>query len=81
VNDATIRDELFATLTAVAPEADPTTADPTAPLQDELDLDSMDMLNVIAALSERLGVDVPERDYDQLTTIDGFVAYLQRVTA
>ena len=60
----------------VAPEVDITDADPDALLQDEFDLDSMDFLNLVTTLHSETGIDVPERDYPQLATIGGFVAYL-----
>ena len=63
-------------LRRIAPEVDLTGADPRAPLQDLFDLDSMDFLNLIAAVHEETGIDVLERDYPRLTTIDGFVTYL-----
>ena len=37
------------------------------PLRDQVDLDSMDWLNVIVGLHERFAVDIPEADYAQLT--------------
>jgi acyl carrier protein len=50
-------------------------------LRDQLDIDSMDFLNFVIALHERLGVDVPERDYPQLATFDGCVEYLAAAPA
>jgi acyl carrier protein len=47
-----------------------------ARLQEDLELDSMDVLNVMAALSERTGVDIPEADYPRLATIGGAADYL-----
>jgi len=64
-------------LHGIAPEADLTDVDPDAPLQEELDLDSMDFLNLVTALHDETGIDVPERDYPQLATISGFVAYIE----
>ena len=46
------------------------------PLRDQVDLDSMDFLNFLVRLHEKLGVDVPEADYAKLVTLDDFVAYL-----
>jgi acyl carrier protein len=63
-------------LSDIAPETDPSDVDPTEDLRDELDLDSMDELNMITRVSERLGIDVPENDYPQMRTLDGAVAYL-----
>ena len=50
-------------------------------LQDEIELDSMDFLNLVTALYEETGIDVPERDYPRLSTVDGFVAYVAQATA
>lgn len=47
-----------------------------ADLRQDLDLDSMDLVNLTAALSERLGADIPERDYALLDTIGACAAYL-----
>ena len=64
------------TLTRIAPEIDPASIDARANFREQLDLDSMDFLNFVLALHERLGVDIPEADYPQLYTLDGAVAYL-----
>jgi acyl carrier protein len=71
-----LRTLLLDVLSDVAPETDPAAVDPTEDLRDELDLDSMDELNMITKVSERLGIDVPEDDYPKLRTLDGAVAYL-----
>lgn len=68
------------TLAEIAPEVDPTTIDPTADLRVDLDLDSMDFLNLVIGVHERTGVDIPEQDYPRLATLDGFVAYLAAAT-
>lgn len=60
----------------IAPEADLTDVDPDGLLQEEVDLDSMDFLNLVTALHEESGIEVPERDYPELATINGFVAYI-----
>ena len=60
----------------VAPEVDLAGLPPDADFREELDLDSMDFLNLVDALHERTGVDIPERDYPQLASIDGCVAYV-----
>jgi acyl carrier protein len=76
-----LRDVVLDALTNIAPEADPATLDPGEDLREELDLDSMDELNLITALCERLGIDIPEGDYPQLRTLDGAVDYLARRTS
>ena len=60
----------------IAPEVDLDEVDPDAPLQESMDLDSMDFLNLVTALHEATGIEVPERDYPSLATITGFVDYV-----
>lgn len=71
-----IRAAVVEALTRVAPEIDPRALQGDTVLRQELDLDSMDLLNVMIALHETLGVDVPEQDYAKLSTLDGAVDYL-----
>ena len=47
--------------------------------RDQLDLDSMDLLNFVIGLHTALGVDIPEADYSKLATLDGCVDYLAGV--
>lgn len=68
--------QIAAVLATIAPEADLTTADPALPMREQLDLDSMDFLRLLAGLGARLGVDVPERDYPACATLAGLERYL-----
>ena len=68
-------------LRGIAPEVDRAGVDPGAPMQEELDLDSMDFLNLVTALHDETGIDGPERDYPLLGTVDGFVAYVAAARA
>lgn len=76
MNTDELRDLIIEVLSDIAPETDPSDVDPTEDLREELDLDSMDELNMITKVSERLGIDVPEKDYPQMRTLEGAVAYL-----
>jgi acyl carrier protein len=60
----------------IAPETDASRLDPKAELREELDIDSMDFINLITALSERLKIDIPEIDYPKLATFAQTVDYL-----
>lgn len=60
----------------VAPEADLDEVGAGETLQEALDLDSMDFLNFVVGLHEATGLEVPERDYPQLSTVEGCVTYL-----
>ena len=71
-----IRNVVFRCLGEIAPEADPEQLKPDVPFRDQLDLDSMDLLNVLIAIHKELGVEIPERDYPKLATLEGCVDYL-----
>ncbi len=73
---AEVQSAVIAALSSVAPEADAQAIDPKQPLREQLDLDSMDFLNFIMALHGSLGIDVPERDYAKLSTLESCVEYL-----
>ncbi|HET6954108.1 MAG TPA: acyl carrier protein [Acidimicrobiales bacterium] len=66
-------------LHGIAPEVDLDLVDPAAPLQEEAELDSMDFLNLVTALYEETGIEVPERDYPLIATVDGFVAHVSEL--
>jgi acyl carrier protein len=76
VNEERAREVMLRALAEIAPDADLGTIDPATPLGEQLDLDSIDLFNLIVLVAERTGVEVPERDYPQLATLDGAVAYL-----
>ncbi len=79
------RDELRATvlrtLGEIAPEADLSTLEPDVSFRDQLDVDSMDLLNFAIALHAALHVDIPETDYPKLETLNGCVEYLAAAAA
>ena len=78
MNENELRDVVCSALGEIAPEVDFVSLPGDTDLREELELDSMDFLNFVAVLHERTGVDVPERDYPQLVSIDTCVAYLSR---
>ena len=71
------REAVFAVLARIAPELAPAAIVPDKPLRDQVDLDSMDWLNVLVALHEQLGIDIPEADAGRLVTLDDIVEYLK----
>ena len=71
-----LRAALLQAIASVAPEADLGKLKGDVELRPELDLDSMDFLQVVTRLGEALHLDIPESDYAQLATLDGCVAYL-----
>jgi acyl carrier protein len=61
---------------AIAPEADATGLGDKQDIRRALDLDSIDFTNLIVALHDHTGVDIPEADYHHFFTLAGASAYL-----
>lgn len=77
MHEAQLRNTVLAILQSIAPEVEPAGLDAAAPLREQIDLDSMDYLNFIVGLHEKLHVDIPESDYRRLVSLNDIVAYLQ----
>lgn len=58
-------------------EADFDGLDSDQPLRDQLDLDSMDFLDIVMELRKRHQLQIPEEDYPQLATLTSCVNYLE----
>jgi acyl carrier protein len=76
---AQIRADFLADLTDVAPDLDPASIGDDDHLQDDLGLDSMDFLNLVAALHRRFGLPIPEADYPRLATPAKAVGYIEEM--
>ena len=70
------RQTILDAIVKVAPDVDPDSLPPDVDFREEAELDSMDFLGVLTAVQEATGIDVPETDYSQITTIDRFAEYL-----
>lgn len=76
MNEDEIRDAVTTALADAAPHIDATVVAPTADFHEELELDSLDFLQLVERLAELTGVEVPERDYGELTSIETTAAYV-----
>lgn len=76
MTDGQIKAAIFKVLSQIAPEADLSKLPPDESIREALDIDSFDHLNLLIGLHEDLGVDIPEADYGQLTTLADIVKYL-----
>jgi acyl carrier protein len=61
----------------ILPDEDLTALEPDKPLRDQLELDSMDFLDLIMELRKRYKIEVPESDYPQLVSLNSTVEYLE----
>lgn len=73
----TLAEEVLATLCKIAPDVDPRMVDRATPLPDQLDLDSMDYQNLLAALSTRYAIQIAETDIPRLRSIDDLTSYIE----
>lgn len=60
----------------VAPDVDPGELVDGARLRQDLELDSLDFLRVLETINQAAGVDIPERAYGDVATVDGLVRYV-----
>ena len=58
-------------------DADFDSLDPDKPLRDQLDLDSMDFLDIVMELRKRYKLQIPEDEYPELATLNSCVNYLE----
>ncbi len=65
----------------IAPDEDLSGLAPDVRLREQIELDSMDFLDIVMELRKRYGVNVPEEDYKELATLDGCVRYLHPLLA
>lgn len=72
-----IKTVVLAIIAEIAPDEDLSDIKSDVPFRDQVELDSMDFLDIVMELRKRYGIEVPEDDYQELATLDGSVAYLE----
>jgi len=60
----------------IAPDEDLTDLKSEVRLRDQLELDSMDFLDIVMELRKQHGIEVPEADYPNLASLDSCAEYL-----
>ena len=80
MNETDLRGVVAAALEEVAPGSRLEEIDADEDFVYELDIDSMDFLNFVIAVHERTGIEIPERDYPKLSSLNKAMAYLQGAT-
>ena len=60
----------------IAPDEDLSNLKPDVRLRDQVQLDSMDFLDIVMELRKRYGLEVPEADYGHLASLDSSAEYL-----
>ena len=73
---ADVRQIVIDIIADIAPDEDVTNIDDKKSLREQLDLDSMDFLDIVMELRKRHKVEVPQEDYPKLASLESCVAYL-----
>ena len=74
---AEIRVEILDILSDIAPDEDLGNLDDATPFREQLELDSMDFLDIVMELRKRHRIQIPEEEYNQLASMSSTVTYLE----
>lgn len=77
MTDAEIREEILDILSDIAPDEDLSTLADDRPFREQLELDSMDFLDIVMELRKRHRIQIPEGDYKELASMASTVNYLR----
>jgi acyl carrier protein len=77
MNREEIQTAVLDIIQTVAPDEDLSGLKPDVKLREQIELDSMDFLDIVMELRKRYGVHVPEAEYKELATLAGCVGYLE----
>ena len=72
-----VRRAVVSILEDIAPDADLSSIKDDVTLREQMDLDSMDFLDIVMELRKRFNIEVPESDYQELVSMDSCIQYLQ----
>ena len=74
---AEIREEVLEILRDIAPDEDLSVLNDDVRFREQLELDSMDFLDIVMELRKRHRIQIPEDDYIHLASMNSTVAYLE----
>ena len=76
---AEIREEIIDILGDITPDEEFSQLKDEVPFREQLELDSMDFLDIVMELKKRYRVQIPEEDYGHLASMNSTVAYLEPI--
>jgi acyl carrier protein len=74
-----IREEVISILQDIAPDEDMSGLDDQTTFRDQLEMDSMDFLDIVMELRKRYRIQIPEEDYPELASMESTVNYLEPI--
>jgi acyl carrier protein len=76
MNEDEIKKNIFQLLKKIAPDTEPSVLKPDENIRETLGIDSFDALQFIIALNEKLGIEIPEKDYGKTNTLRDLLPYI-----
>jgi acyl carrier protein len=77
MNSEQIRPVILDILKRIAPDEDLSNLQDDVPFREQMELDSMDFLDIVMELRKQYRVQIPEEDYENLISMDSTVSYLE----
>jgi acyl carrier protein len=72
-----VRTAIIEIINDILPEGDCAVVNPDLKLRDQLELDSMDFLDIVMELRKQYKIQIPEEDYPKLATLSSCIEYLE----
>ena len=79
MNTDQIRQVILNILCRIAPDNDLSRLRDEVPFREQMELDSMDFLDIVMELRKRYRIQIPEEDYLQLASMNSTVTYLNPI--
>ena len=77
MTNAEIKEAVVDILSDIAPDEDLSSLKEDVAFRDQLELDSMDFLDIVMELRKRYRIRIPEEDYTELASMSSTVKYLE----
>lgn len=77
MSPAEIRGEILDILSEIAPDEDLSDLQDDQSFREQIELDSMDFLDIVMELRKRHRIQIPEEDYGELASMASTVKYLE----
>jgi acyl carrier protein len=78
MNEDEIKKNIFQLLKKIAPDTEPSVLKSDENIRETLGIDSFDALQFIIALNEKLGIEIPEKDYGKTNTLRDLLSYIMK---
>ena len=72
-----VRQAIIDILGDIAPDEDVSSIKDDVTLREQMDLDSMDFLDIVMEIRKRFNIEVPENDYEKLVSMSSCIQYLE----